>query len=496
MSTITGLLPLSPKALYAYWPFFATSVGNGYFFVITTTLVTLFLIGVCLLVKYTPNFLNDLKTKTNNEMPSIGLMLWIALILALPVFFDAGPLLFVLWWFLVLWGYLNIFEKRIAFVFISIIFMSSWLAHIGAGFLTYAETHVNREIFTIDQSIAPAKDIIAVANWARNNPADAEPLNIQAVTEIRKGNQDAAIALLSKGLDLEPNNSRYYNHLGISLAGAGRNSEAIKAFQNAATLDPNNIIYHYNLSRLYQATFNLYEAERSIQKASIINAEMVRGLLDQEAKTKNKDKTYILENVPPMKQLARQMKPSEDLNRAADALWHFAFGIFERNRAIYVSVAMILIIFFMGHIPEEKFTKRCHRCGNLYYSGTTSGSGYPMCLQCHWIETKPKSKMNTILASKAEEIKSFRTMNTSHTWKLEFILPGLGSFIANRPLKAVVRLTLFCSSLILIVTGCRFIYSFVPTGVDFTGYARAAGVLMAGFLYWRAYKSPPVKYGV
>ena len=496
LSTIAGLLPISQKALYAYWPFVATLIGNGYFFVVTTTLVTLFLVGLCLIVKYAPNFLNDLKTKTNNELPSMGLISWIVLVLAFPIFFDAGPLWFVLWWFIVLWGYLNVFEKRMAFVFISIIFMSSWLAHVGAGFLTYAETHVNREIFTVDHSIASAKDTVAIADWVQNNPADAEPMNIQAITEIRKGNYSAAVALLNKGLDLEPNNSRYYNHLGISLASTGRNSEAIKAFQNAVALKPNNIIYHYNLSRLYQATFNFYEAERSVQKASSIDPEMVRNLLDQEEKAKVKKKSYIIEHVPLMNQLARQMKPSGDLNRTADALWDFAFGIFERGMAIYISVAVVLIIFFIGHIPEEKFTKRCHRCGNLYYSGTTSKSGYPMCLQCHWIETKPKNKMNTILANKAEEIKSHRTMNASHTSKLEFILPGLGSFIANRPLKAVVRLTLFCSSLILIITGFRFICSFVPAGVDFTGYARTAGILMAGFLYWRSYKSPPAKYGV
>lgn len=487
---------MSHKALYAYWPFVATLIGNGYFFVIITALATLFLVGVCLIVKYSPNFLNDLKTKTNNEIPELGLILWITLTLALPIFFDAGPLWFVLWWFIVLWGYLTIFEKRMAFVFISIIFMSSWIAHVGAGFLTYAETNVNREIFALDHSAASAKDTVAIADWVQNNPADAEPMNIQAITEIRKGNYNAAVALLSKGLDLEPNNSRYFNHLGISLASTGRNNEAVKAFQNAVALKPNNLIYHYNLSRLYQATFNFYEAERSVQKASSINPEMVRNLLDQEEKARVKKKSYIIENVPLVNQLARQMKPSGDLKRAADALWDFAFGVFDRGMAIYISIAVVLILFFLGHIPEEKFTKRCHRCGNLYYSGTTSKSGYPMCLQCHWIETKPKSKMNTILANKSEEIKSYRTISASYTSKLEFILPGLGSFIANRPMKAVLRLTMFSSSLFLIITGFNFIYSFIPTGIDFSGHARITGILMAGFLYWRLYKSPPAKYGV
>lgn len=495
--TIAGLLPLSSiKELYIYWPFVATLAGNSYFFIVITAVLTLSLLGICLLVKYSPNILNDFRTKTNNEIPSFGLIPWIILIFIFPIFFDAGPLWFVLWWLIVLWGYLNIFERRMVFVFISLIFMSSWIAHVGAGFLTYDRTNVNREIFSIDHSVATPQDSVAIAEWVRDNPSDAEPMNIQAITEMQKANHNAAVSLLSKALDIEPNNSRYYNHLGISLANIGRNNEAVKSFQNAVALDPNNIIYHYNLSRLYQATYNFFEAERSIQKASSINSARVRYFLDQEAKSKSKKKNYIIEHVPLMDQLSRQMKPSEDLNKAADSMWHLAFGIFQRDHAIYMSIAIVLIIFFLGHIPEEKFTKSCNRCGNLYYSGTVSKSGYPMCLQCHWIETKPKKQMNTILANKSEDIRTYRVKNASHALKLELILPGMGSLVVNRHMKALVRLMLLSASLVLIITGSRSLYSFIPSGLDFTWYARTAGVVLAGILYWRSYKSPPIKYGV
>jgi tetratricopeptide (TPR) repeat protein len=482
------------KGLYTYWPFAATFIGNGYLFVITTTVLTLILIGVCLVVKYTPSMLNDLKTTSNNELPSLALKLWIVLLLAFPVFFDAGPLWFVLWWFFVLWGYLTVMEKRIAYVFISLIFMSSWIAHVGAGFLTYSQTNVNKEIFSIDQNIGSPADGLAVSAWIRNNQADAEPMNTQAIIEIQRKNNQAAMSLLSRSLDLKPDNSRYYNHLGIALAGIGKNNEAIKAFQNAATIDPENVIYHYNLSRIYQANYSFSEAEHSIQKASSIDSEEVRTLLDKEARSKGKK--YIFEHVPVMEQISRQMMPSENLSKTADSLWHLAFGIFGRNRVFYIGIGAILIIFLLGHIPEEKFTKRCNRCGNLYYAGTTSKSGYPMCLQCHWIETKPKKQMNSILTNKAEEIREYRATSSSHAWKLEFILPGMGSFIVNKHAKALLRLTVFCACLILIITGCHFLYSFVPSGIEYTGLIRITGIILLGLLYWRAYKSPPLKYGV
>ncbi|HNY65955.1 MAG TPA: tetratricopeptide repeat protein [Deltaproteobacteria bacterium] len=494
-SLVQGFLGMSCFRDFSFWPFVAAALGNGYFLVIATTILTLVLIGVCLLVKYVPNLINDIRNGTNSELPDLGLKLWVALILLLPVFFDAGPLWFLLWWFLVLWGYLNMFEKRIVFVFVSLIFMSSWLALVGAGFLTYAETNVSREIFAVERSIGAGKDRAAIEGWARTHPSDAEPLNAKALWEMDRGNYGEAVALLTRILDLDPDNSRYYNHLGIALAAMGKNGEAIKAFQNAATLDPDNLVHHFNLSRIYQATFNFYEADRSIQKASKIDPERVRHLLDHDEKYKGVKK-YITQHVPIADQLARQMKPSQGLKGAADSLWHMAFGIFERGWAMYLSLGILLILFLLGHIPEEKFTKRCNRCGNQYYAGSTSLSGYPMCLQCLWIETKPKSKMNTILTSKAEDIKGFRVKNARQAWKLELILPGMGSFYVNKTAQAIFKLTVFSAAALLIVTGGSFIHSFVPSTTDYAAYARGAGVLIAGLLYWRTFKTPPLKYGV
>ena len=477
------------------WPFFAAAIGNGYFIVIATTILTLVLIGVCMLAKYTPNLVNDLENGANSELPPLGLKLWVALILGFPVFFDAGPLWFVFWWFIVFWGYLNIFEKRIVYVFTALIFMSSPLAHVGAGFLTYADNNLNREIFTINHAIGSERDEAAVESWIQAHPADPDPLNTKAVWDMERGGHAAAVALLRRNLDLAPNNGRYYNHLGVALASLGKSDESIKAFQNASTLEPGSIVYLFNLSRIYQSTFNFYEADRSIGRASALDPDEVRHLLDRDAKRKD-GKRYIIEQVPLREQIGRQMKPGPQLKQAADSLWDLAFGLVDRSRSVYIGLTLALLLFLLGHIPEEKFTKRCNRCGKYYYAGSTSASGYPMCLQCLWIETKPKKQMNTVLTSKAEDIRSYRVKIAKQATKLEFVLPGMGSFHVNKTMKALSRLALFSAALVLILTGGSFISSFIPSDFDYAIVVRLAGAVLAGLLYWRIYKTPPLKLGV
>lgn len=482
------------KDLLSFWPFVTTLVGNVYFFVLFAALLSFMLIGLSLIIKYSPLILNDLRTVSTNEIPDIGRKLWLAFILLIPIFLDAGPVWYMLWWFIIFWGYVTKSEKRIAFIFLFLVLMSSWIAHIGAGFISYTNTQANKEIFLLEYEVASPKDSLLVASWIQDNPADSEPMNAQAIDEIKKNNYTSAIELLSHALDLEPNNPRYYNHLGIALAGIGKNAEAITAFKNSVTLDPRNHIYYYNISRLHQALYNFYEAEQSLQKASSLNPRHIREFLDQESV--DKENKFVIVHVPIIRQLARQMHLSEELKDTADSLWDMGIGLVQRKNAILLAITSALILALIGYIPQDKFTKKCSRCGNLYYVGTTSGMGLPICLQCHWLETKAKKQMQHALPIKIEDIKKYRAFTGSRSALFELLLPGLGSFIVNKTAKGVFRIIMFGTGLLMIISGGQFIHSILPSQINVQTYIRLTGIIILGVLYWRAYKSPPIRYGV
>ena len=494
-SVLTGILPTtSLKGVPLSWPIITTILGNSYFFVISATLLSLFLIGICLVFKYTPQMLNDLMNATNNEMPEKGLKLWIVFILLIPFFFDAGPMWFVLWWLLLLWGYMIRSERRIAFFFVFLIFMSSWITHVGAGFLTYSQTQLNRQIFTTEQGMVSQDDAMAITSWTKNHPSDAEPMNTLALIEIERSNYTEAIRLLNRSIGLEPTNPRFYNHLGVAYVGLGKKKEATKAFQNAIELTSDNMVYYFNLSKLYQSTYNFYEAEKYILSASNLDPDGVRHLLNTE-NTQGRSR-YIEECVTILRQLARQMRPSDDLKTAADALWTMSFGMIPRKMSIFLAMGTFLIFFLQGYIPEDKFTKRCSRCGKLYYSGTFTKSGNPMCLQCHWIDAKVKKQQTSILHHKTEEIRKYKSLSYQKISKLELMLPGLGSLMINRTGISLLRITSLSIGVLLIITGGSFITSFIPVNMELSPFIRILGLIVLGVLFTKAYKAPPIRYGV
>lgn len=491
--TLTSLTPLTQfREVGTLWPLLSTMLGNGYFFVIAVTILTLLVTGVALVLKYGPHLLVDLKNLAG-ELPVLAVRLWFVLLLVLPVFFDAGPLWYVLWWFALLWGYVNRTERRLAFLIISLVFMSGWMAHLGAGFITYASTQVNREIFAVEYDLASSKESVDLGAWVRSHPADAEGMHALAMDECRRGNDAHAVQLLKRALDLEPNNARYYNTLGIALVHLERGRDAVKAFANSAALEPEKAVYHYNVSRVSQRMFNFYEAETALHRASDLAPTRVHRWLDQEVV--HADNGLLFTHVPVRRYLARQMRPTEELSAVADDLWHGAFGIIPRRHAILLTLGCALILALLGYIPEDKFTKVCNRCGTHFYVGTTSTQGNPQCLPCHWMDTKAKKYAEHVQAGKVEEIRAYRREMNVRMARLERIVPGLGAFFGHQTGTALVRFIFFSAGLVLVVTGGQFVYSFLPTGLHLQPVLRILGGSILAILYLRALKSGPVRQG-
>jgi len=77
---------------------------------------------------------------------------------------------------------------------------------------------------------------------------------------IRERNYAQAVQRLEQATRLLPKEARAWNYLGLAYHGAGRFSDAIKAYQQALALDRNLAVGHFNLGILYLDQSNLPSA--------------------------------------------------------------------------------------------------------------------------------------------------------------------------------------------------------------------------------------------
>src|SRR5437867_5151739 len=83
---------------------------------------------------------------------------------------------------------------------------------------------------------------------------------LQGERLMHEGNYAQAVQQLELATHLLPKEARAWNHLGLAYHGAGRFSDAIRAYQQALALDRNLAVGHFNLGSLYLDQSNLPSA--------------------------------------------------------------------------------------------------------------------------------------------------------------------------------------------------------------------------------------------
>jgi Flp pilus assembly protein TadD len=67
---------------------------------------------------------------------------------------------------------------------------------------------------------------------------------------LEAGRTESAVADLERAAELVPEASEVQNHLGIAYQAAGRDAEAVRAFERAVALDCDNAAAQINLERI------------------------------------------------------------------------------------------------------------------------------------------------------------------------------------------------------------------------------------------------------
>ncbi|OPZ58507.1 MAG: Tetratricopeptide repeat protein [Deltaproteobacteria bacterium ADurb.Bin510] len=480
---------LSFKEALHFWPLVAAGLGNAYLCLLAVGVVFFVLAAGACAFKYSPLLYQDLQHRTSHALPKALIWLMLGLLLFWPLLLDAGPLWLGLWWLPLFWGYLRRREQRLAYGLAAFVALGGLLAQVGGGFVSYAATQANREIFAVEHGIETGADIARLAAFASAQPRDAAVTNARAVVALRKADYRGAASLLKRALELEPDNPRYYNHLGVALAGLKNPGEAAKAFGNSMRLEAGNPIYAYNLSRLQLSEFKFYESEKAVLQASAIDAPRIRRLL--EAEKHEARESFVVSAMPVVLQLRRQFKLSPELEQAAAGLWRLPAGLVPAQSAPLVALAFLTLLAIVHQVPTDKFSKVCSRCGRVHYVGVLSGRGLPMCMQCEWLDSRKDRSQNAIVDHKTSAIKDYRLRQASRARHCELVLPGLGALLAEQTGRAFRTLLCFSLGLVLLISGAGFIAVFLPHDFALTGWLRGLGALLLVALYWRAWRFNP-----
>jgi tetratricopeptide (TPR) repeat protein len=114
-----------------------------------------------------------------------------------------------------------------------------------------------------------------------NNPKHVQALTYLGDTQMHLKHPELAQPLLENALRLDAGQELAHLDLGILLADAGRQEDALREMRAAAKLNPEDVNVHWRLGRLYRTMGKNDEAKAEFDKASSINKAADSGLVDK-----------------------------------------------------------------------------------------------------------------------------------------------------------------------------------------------------------------------
>jgi tetratricopeptide (TPR) repeat protein len=130
--------------------------------------------------------------------------------------------------------------------------------HFGLGYLLWTQTEYREAATEFQAELA-------------NDPDHIQAMLYLADSDIQLNQYDAAAPLLERVLKLDSGLGLGHLDLGIVLAQAGHNEDALRELTTAAKLMPEDVNVHWRLGRLYRTMGKMEEAKAEFVKASNLN---------------------------------------------------------------------------------------------------------------------------------------------------------------------------------------------------------------------------------
>jgi tetratricopeptide (TPR) repeat protein len=286
------------------------------------------------------NLLTDRLSGSAGLAAAVVILLW-------PLVLPYGPLWFLLYWSVLLWGYASTSERGVL--------VALWLLLGFSPLLVEAE---RREL-----ALELSPPVLAMENFQEKRlygslftdlgvlrsllPESAAVKSLIADVHRSLNQWDLARSLYRQVLEKEPGNAAALLNLGDYFYFKGDFGNAVQYFQKAAAADATRADAPYNLSQAYAESYNFDEQQRALAQARAVNDSQV----DRWIKQADPQKVVVAEGglarVDEIHaQLLQSFRGSESAGSRADLL----------RRSLSAVFALALILLAIGlHLGWQRF---------------------------------------------------------------------------------------------------------------------------------------------
>ena len=417
---------------------------NSFYILVNALLIAFMIFGIVVIARYLPLYLYDIRRTLSEEVLVLLLNSAKILVLVLPVFFRFDILWAILYWCILLWGYVSKRERAYLIVFLLVLVYFPFFLRTSSSFLESPSSDILSDLYQANDEEWDRSLEQRLETWLTAHPDDGEVLFTLGLIKKREGRQPQAEELYRKAFQRDPQLSEALCNLGNVYLNQKQTRSAITAYQQAIQIHPDRGAYYYNLYRAYsQETLLSSEINKAFERARQLDPKLVDQYSTAEAMSMNR---YVIDEVlTPGRLWKRYM--TQYIGREG-LLFRLFKAWFERIPSRIPIMAPILFLgFMMGmsrYCRTKKFLTRCPMCGSpthRFYHGSSEQEF--ICFNCYRIFVQREKLYPTIADRKSIQVQQYQKQNQFVSKFLSVFLAGFGDLWQGYPFKGLLLLLIF-----------------------------------------------------
>jgi tetratricopeptide (TPR) repeat protein len=446
---LDGVLPEILKGYRAKFRNYPASLNLSYylFYIVSNAILIAFIIfGIILLWKHFSLYFYDIRRNLTQEVSSLLLNGLKVFVLFIPFFLRLDLMWAILFWTILLWGYVPARERQFIVVFlIAVVYLPFFLR--TTSFLNGPATDILLEMNEVNHENWDKGTEEKLRNWLLSRSDDPAILFTLGLVEKKQGRYPQAEDFYRRAIERDPMLSEAYSNLGNVYLAQKQIPLAIASYQRAIELNPDKGSYYYNLYRAYsQETFLSGRSDKAFQKARQLDPELVQHYSTIEPSNINR---MVVDEV-----LTTQMFWNRFLDQyigKEGLLYRLFKAWFEGIPSALPFLAPILFLAFLigmaRYTRSKRFLTRCPMCGSpthrFYLSTRETPEQEFVCFNCYRLFVQKEKLHPKIAEKKTHQVHTFQKQNWFTGKFLSYFLVGFGDLWRGQTLKGLLLLSLF-----------------------------------------------------
>jgi tetratricopeptide (TPR) repeat protein len=433
---------------FRYYPSSLKLFYNMFYMVSNAILMAFIIFGIVVLIKYLPLYFYDIRRNMTQEISGLLLNSLKIFILLIPFFFRLDMLWALLFWSVLLWGYVSNREKQLILVFLIVLVYLPFYLRSASSFLDGPSSDIILEMNQANHEnwVKGTEEKLKI--WLTDHPHDAEVLFSLGLAEKKQGHYPTAEEFFLKAIQRDSQFSEAFSNLGNVYLAQKKTSLAISSYQKATDLNPYKGAYYYNLYRAYsQETFLSGKIDKAFQRARQLAPDLVDYYtsIDIANQPPNFNRLVIDEVLTPPMLWKRFLDQFIGMGG-------FLFSLFKAwFEKIPSRIPFLAPIIFLGFLigmarytRTKRFLTRCPMCGSPTYRFYLGSSDQEfICFNCYRIFIQKEKLHPKIVEKKSIQVRQFQKQNDLISRILSFFFVGFGYLWGEQTFKGLLFLFIF-----------------------------------------------------